>query len=44
MDIGIALHIVMILWASDLVIGAPSSGPALEWAFGGGIRVITFIN
>ena len=38
MDIGIALHIVMLLLAADLVKGAPSSGPALEWAFGGGIK------
>ena len=44
MEIGTALSIVMILWAGDLVIGAPCSGPALEWAFGGRFRVFTFIK
>ena len=44
MEVGTALTIVMILWASNMAIGAPSSGPALEWAFGGGFRVLTFIK
>ena len=44
MEIGIAFYIVTILWAGDLVLGARSTGPALEWAFGGGFRVFTFVK
>ena len=42
MEVGTALTIVMILWAGDLVLGAPNNGPALEWAFGGDFRIVTF--
>ena len=30
------LYIFLILWVGGLATGAPSVGPALEWAFGGG--------
>ena len=36
MEMGTVLYIFLILWAGGLVTGAPSAGPALEWAFGGG--------
>ena len=41
MEVGTALTIVMILWAGDLVLGAPNNGAALEWAFGGDFRIVT---
>ena len=42
MEVGTALTIVMILWAGDLVLGAPSNAPALEWAFGGDFSIVTY--
>ena len=44
MEMGTVLYIFLILWAGGLVTGAPSAGPALEWAFGGGFKVLTFIK
>ena len=42
MEVSTVITMVMILWAGDLVLGAPSNAPALEWAFGGDFRIVTF--
>ena len=44
MEVGTALMVVMILWAGDLVLGAPSNAPALEWTFGGDFELLPFLK
>ena len=44
MEVGTALMVVMLLWTGDFILGAPSNAPALEWAFGGAVELLPFLN